>query len=203
MPSPSWATHCPRAAARRRSRAEHVKGKESHITAQSSGTATHPGRSGATGSAPSADSRPRGYSPCGHPARRRPSATARKSRQSLPVCRKARSHRNAWAWRNLRPRGTRQGAVLISRPVTGLWGGRSPDDTADTRPGPLPPRARQPQPVWRGVALLHSFWYEEALKRLRLTATDPTGRRLLGIAMSVHRSGSRRARRCWPRVRRR
>src|SRR5262245_25434442 len=96
----------------------------------------------------------------------------------------------------LRPRkeALMKGAVALSVAtlVTGLWAGSAP---AHDEPGALG-QVRFPtscgatvQPVFeRGVALLHSFWYEEALKTFTSVTTNEPGCAMgyWGMAMSVY-----------------
>jgi hypothetical protein len=88
-----------------------------------------------------------------------------------------------------------KGAVTLSVAtlVTGLWAGGAlaHDETAGALGQVRFPTscAAPAQPVFeRGVALLHSFWYEEALKTFSsVTATDPgCAIAYWGIAMSVY-----------------
>jgi hypothetical protein len=83
-------------------------------------------------------------------------------------------------------------ALAVATLVTGLWAGGA---LAHDEPGALgqvrfPTSCAAPaQPVFeRGVALLHSFWYEEALKTFTsVTATDPgCAMAYWGMAMSVY-----------------
>src|SRR5215831_16004618 len=83
-------------------------------------------------------------------------------------------------------------ALSVATLVTGLWAGGA---LAHDEPGALG-QVRFPtscgatvQPVFeRGVALLHSFWYEEALKTFtRVTTTEPgCAMGYWGMAMSVY-----------------
>ena len=83
-------------------------------------------------------------------------------------------------------------ALSVATLVAGLWAGGA---LAHDEPGALgqvhfPTSCTAPaQPVFeRGVALLHSFWYEEALKTFTsVTTTDPAcAMGYWGIAMSVY-----------------
>ena len=84
-------------------------------------------------------------------------------------------------------------ALSVATLVTGLWAGDAlaHDETAGALGQVHFPTscAAPAQPVFeRGVALLHSFWYEEALKTFTsVTTTDPAcAMGYWGIAMSVY-----------------
>ena len=83
-------------------------------------------------------------------------------------------------------------ALSVATLVTGLWAGGAlaHDEAGALGQVRFPTSCAAPaQPVFeRGIALLHSFWYEEALKTFTsVTATDPDcAMGYWGIAMSVY-----------------